>query len=111
MTRSDHTERREWERTQIEVPVTLVTAPGGKNSYHDAITVDLTSHGARVRSHLRLTPGEPVELITSDSVPNMPYIVPTQVVWMSKSLGEAGLRFLGQARPKTTPQAQHSVMA
>ena len=73
--------------------------------------VDLTSHGAGVRSHLRLTPGEPVELVTSDSVANMPYVVPSEVVWMSKNLGEAGLRFLESARSKTTPQAPQSMTA
>ena len=111
MTASDQTERREWDRTQVELPVTLVIRPEGKCTFHDAIAVDLTSHGARVRSNLQLTPGEPVELITSDSLPNVPYVVSSQVVWMSKSLGEAGLRFLEPARSKTISRTQSCMTA
>ena len=107
MTETTLINRRQYERTQIEKRIRLATAPKDMGSYHDAVTIDLTTHGARIRSNVTLTPGEAVEII-GESAANFPYDVHSQVVWMSKALGEAGLRFIEPVRTKTAPQAERA---
>ena len=109
MSETNYAERRQCERTQIEKEVILTTAPKATGRYHDGVTVDLSSQGARVRSKVVLTPGESVEITVPDGQPDLPYVMMSQVVWWSE--GEAGLKFAEPVQMKTTQKLGRSMTA
>jgi len=86
---------RRSERLSATIPVTLLVGSHGKKTAHDALTVDLSPRGARVRPTVVLTPGQTLEFLPKEG-PS--YSVPTRVVWVgaaqSKRVGQAGLEFL-----------------
>jgi hypothetical protein len=92
-------ERREWERTLIEMPVTLLVESDRRNVCHDAVTVDLSPRGARVRGKIAVTAGTSIDLISRGDTPR---VVPSRVVWVNLTgpdrFGEAGLQFLEPAQ-------------
>jgi hypothetical protein len=66
----------------------------GSPTRHEAFTLDVSPFGARVQTGISLTPGQVVEVVSSDgAVP-----VEGRVVWVGKPAsdveGQAGLEFL-----------------
>jgi hypothetical protein len=66
----------------------------GEIEKHDALTLDVTAHGARIQAGISLTAGQVVEVVPSEG--NDP--VRGRVVWVgepaSEVQGQAGLEFL-----------------
>ena len=90
------TERRRSERMLVEHRVALVTTPGAMPKNHEAIMIDVSDHGTRIQTRVGLKPGQPVELVTDQTGPTPAHIMRSEVVWMSKPRGEAGLQ-LGES--------------
>ena len=107
MSETNHTERRQHERTLLEKEITLATAAKNGTKYHDAVTVDLSPQGVRVRSKVKLTPGESVEIV-ADGISDLPHVVHSQVVWMAR--GEAGLQFAEPVQIKGTQRAKRAMV-
>ena len=86
---------RRSERRSATIPVTLLVSTRGKKTAHDALTVDLSPRGARVRPTIVLTPGQTVEFVPKEG---LPYSIPSRVIWVgtaqSGRVGQAGLDFL-----------------
>ena len=103
MATTESAERREWERTPTETPVTLLVESDRRNVCHNAVTVDLSPCGARVRGTIAVAAGTFIDLITRGGTPR---VVPSHVVWVNLTgpdrFGEAGLQFL---EPAGTPYA------
>ena len=110
MSARNDAERRGSERTRLDKYVTLTTTSKSTSKYYDAVALDVSAHGARVRSKAALTPGELVDFI-ADSLPDIPYVMRSQVVWMSKGLSEAGLKFVEPVQMKRAPKAKPAMMA
>lgn len=110
MNESPEIERRRSERTPTEQKIMLVTTPGAMPRNHEAVMVDVSDHGARVRTNVALKPGQSVELVNTQKGPSASYVMRSQVVWMSKAGGEAGLRFGEPLQMKSMPQAKRAVM-
>lgn len=98
MERKQSAERRECERTLTETRVTLLVESDRRNVCHDAVTVDLSPRGARVRGKIGVMAGTSIDLITRGDTPR---VVPSHVVWVNLTgpdrFGEAGLQFLEPA--------------
>lgn len=94
-TLTDLTERRHAERWSAEKRATLRIESNQSRMCHDAVTVNLSARGARVRGNMGLSPGQAVDLNTEE---DWPHFVPAQVVWVKQrgpeGRSEAGLRFL-----------------
>lgn len=73
----------------------LVVEMGMETSSHEASTLDLSRHGARVQVNAKLKPGQVLHLIRPE---NPDDTVRCMVVWTadvsSDTKGEAGLEFL-----------------
>ena len=74
--------------------VIMFVETGGELEKHDALTLDVSEHGARVQAGVSLTPGQVVEVVSTQG--NDP--VRGRVVWVGKPAsemeGQAGLEFL-----------------
>lgn len=84
------TDRRQYPRTPVEKPLTVLFDFAGRGAAREASTVDLSQKGVRIRTDIELTPGQSVDLLAKDAVNT----VPTQVVWVGKS-GSDGVREIG----------------
>lgn len=94
MGESKSIDRRQYPRTLVEKPLTVLFEFAGRGAAREASTVDLSQGGARIRTDIELTPGQSVDILAKDAVNT----VPSQVVWVSKSgpdgAREIGLQFL-----------------
>jgi hypothetical protein len=73
---------RRWERQSAEIPVRLVLKADHFKADDSAIAVDISLHGARVRTNLALVPGEWVGVIHKGK---FPYAIPSRVVWVREA--------------------------
>ena len=89
-----HTPRR-WERREATIPISLMLKAGEIKTDESATTVDISLHGAKVRTKLTLVPGEWVGFVPKGE---FPHPIPTRVVWVreyeSSQWTFAGLEFL-----------------
>ena len=94
-----HTPRR-WERRPATIPISLVLKADHFKADDSAITVDISLHGAMVRTKLALVPGEWVGVVPKGE---FPHAIPTRVVWVKENeSGQwtfAGLEFLNSLKP------------
>lgn len=86
---------RRWERRPVTIPISLVLKASHFKTDDSAITVDISLHGAKVRTKLTLVPGEMVRVVPKGEFPDA---IPTRVVWAredeSSNWTFAGLEFL-----------------
>ena len=94
MAETKHTDRRQYPRTLMEKPLAVLFDFTGRGAAREALTVDLSQKGARIRTDIQLTRGQSVDLLAKDSVNT----VPSQVVWVGNTgpdgVREIGLQFL-----------------
>lgn len=87
-------DRRRWGRRPIEKRVVLLLESEGRTTCADGVTVDLSEGGARVRTGIRLTIGESIDLVVRAGADQ---VVRSDVAWVSRKgseeFGEAGLHF------------------
>ena len=90
---ASHSPRR-WERQPATVPISLVLEADPSKADDSAITVDISTWGASVRTKLALIPGEWVKVVGTGKYPRP---IPALVVWVRKDesghLTAAGLDF------------------
>lgn len=110
MTVNQNVERRRFERSPIEEKVMLVTMPGAVPKNHEAVMVDVSASGARIRTTVGLKPGQPVELVTAQNGVTPSQVRRSQVVWMSTTAGEAGLKFGEPVQMKNMSQSRVAMM-
>jgi hypothetical protein len=86
---------RRWERQPATIPISLVLKADHFKADNSAITVDISLHGAEVRTNLALVPGEWVGVVPKGE---FPHAIPTHVVWVREDEASrwtfAGLEFL-----------------
>jgi hypothetical protein len=86
---------RRWERQPASIPISLVLKADHFKADNSAITVDISLHGAEVRTNLTLAPGEWVGVVPKGE---FPHAIPTHVVWVREDEASrwtfAGLEFL-----------------
>jgi hypothetical protein len=86
---------RRWERQPASIPISLVLKADHFKADNSAITVDISLHGAEVRTNLALVPGEWVGVVPKGE---FPHAIPTHVVWVREDEASrwtfAGLEFL-----------------
>ena len=89
-----HTPRR-WERREATIPISLMLKAGEIKTDESATTVDISLHGAKVRTKLTLVPGELLGFVPKGEFPDA---IRTRVVWVREDdSGDwtiAGLEFL-----------------
>lgn len=87
---------RRWERQPATIPIGLVLKADHFKADDSAITVDISLHGARVRTKVALVPGEWVGVIAKGE---FPHAIPSRVVWAREDESShwtcAGLELLG----------------
>ena len=86
--------RRLWERRSAAIPISLVLESDHFEADDSAITVDISLHGAKLRTKLLLVSGERVGVVLNEEFPNA---IPALVAWVredeSSHLTLAGLDF------------------
>jgi hypothetical protein len=86
---------RRSKRVPAQIPVKLVTNSLFRRSACQALTLDISQAGARVRAHAKLSPGQPVQVVPNEGIERA---IPGRIVWVSQlfagPLGEAGIEFL-----------------
>ena len=60
---------RRWERQPATIPIGLVLKANHFKADDSAIAVDISPHGARVRTKLTLVPGEWVGVVPKGTIP------------------------------------------
>ncbi len=89
-----HNDRRQYPRKLVEKPLVVLFDFAGRGAAREALTVDLSQKGARIRTDLELISGQSVDLLAKDSINT----VPSQVVWVGNPgpdrVREIGLQFL-----------------
>ncbi|MGO8736076.1 MAG: PilZ domain-containing protein [Terriglobia bacterium] len=87
---------RRWQRQPTEIPIGLVLRANHFKADDTAIAVEISLHGARVRTKLSLVPGEWVGVVPKGK---FPYAIPSRVVWVRQDESiqwtYAGLALLG----------------
>jgi len=94
MSDASFVERRHAGRQRINRHVTLLIESDRTNAHREAVTVDLGTLGARVRSDAPLLPGQSIDLIIKEGIT---HIVPAEVIWVNGAHAntprDAGLKF------------------
>ena len=87
---------RRFNRQSVAMPIGLVLKADHFKPDDSAITVNISQHGASVRTKLALVPGQWVGFVAKGESPRA---IPTRVVWVrrdeSSDFTVAGLQFLG----------------
>jgi PilZ domain len=82
-------------RIPAQLPVKLVLGSLLSKSACDALTLDISQAGARVRANVSLSPGQSVQVVPNEGLKRA---IPGRIVWVSRlfsgPLGEAGIEFL-----------------
>ncbi len=92
----DHTPQtpRRWERREASIPISLMLKAGDAITDDAATTIDISLHGARVRTKLALVAGDWVGFVPKGE---FAYAIPSRVVWVreyeSSKLILAGIEF------------------
>ena len=58
---------RRWERRSATIPISLVPKASHSPTDDSAITIDISLHGAKVRTKLTLVPGEMVRFVPKEN--------------------------------------------
>ncbi|MGO8818924.1 MAG: PilZ domain-containing protein [Terriglobia bacterium] len=86
---------RRWERRKAAIPISLMLKTGDIKPDDSATTVDISLHGAKVRTRLALVPDEWVGFVPKGE---FAYAIPSRVVWVreyeSSDWNLAGLEFI-----------------
>jgi len=87
--------RRRAKRTSVSKSIALVVDSARDQIANGAFALDLSTLGARIRTDLKLEPGQLVTVIPKEGSTRA---VPSRVVWVGESgsqrAGEAGIAFL-----------------
>lgn len=87
--------RRRWERSSAAIPIRLVLETGHFETDNSAITVDISLHGAKVRTKLLLISEESLGVVLNGEFQDS---IPTRVAWVREFASSdwtlAGLEFL-----------------
>ncbi len=92
----DNTPRtpRRWERREASIPISLMLKAGDSKNDDAATTIDISLHGARVRTKLALVAGDWVGFVPKGE---FAYAIPSRVVWVrvyeSSNWALAGIEF------------------
>jgi PilZ domain len=82
-------------RFPAQLPVKLVLGSLQTRSACDALTLDISQAGARVRASVPLSPGQSVQVVPNEGIKRA---IPGRIVWVSRLLagpqGEAGIEFV-----------------
>lgn len=82
---------RRSKRFSAQFPIKLILESMFNKSACDALTLDISPSGARVRSKLPLAPGQSVRVVPNEGIARA---IPGRIVWASASPGgEAGIEF------------------
>lgn len=99
--------RRRAERQETSKAIALVVESEHREISSQAFAVDLSQLGARVRTSVRLEPGQQVTVIPREG---KAYSVPSRVIWIhgldSDGDAEAGLAFLEPQAPSSALWAE-----
>jgi hypothetical protein len=86
---------RRLRRIPAQLPIKLVLGSLFTKSACDALTLDISQAGARVRASVPLSPGQSVQVVPSEGIKRA---IPGRIVWVSRLFaaphGEAGIEFL-----------------
>jgi hypothetical protein len=86
---------RRLRRIPAQLPIKLVLGSLFTKSACDALTLDISQAGARVRATIPLSPGQAVQVVPSEGIRRP---IPGRIVWVSRLFagpqGEAGIEFL-----------------
>ena len=86
---------RRWQRQPSNIPISLVLEADPSKADDSAMTVDISQHGAKVRTKLALVTGERVGVVLKGGFPDA---IPARVVWVREQESDhwtfAGLEFL-----------------
>ena len=86
---------RGWERQPATIPISLVLKADHFKADNSAITIDISLHGAKVRTKLLLVSGERVGVVLNEEFSDA---IPSRVSWLrefeSSHWTLAGLEFL-----------------
>jgi len=98
MAESHRAERRRAPRRKVASTLTFVVDSDRDQIVNGAFAVDLSELGARIRTGLRLEPGQLITVVPSEGPKEG---IPSRVIWVSPrgASGEAGIAFL---EPLTT---------
>lgn len=100
MPKANPANRRRAERHETSKAIALVVESEHQQIASQAFAVDLSQLGARVRTSVRLEPGQEVTVIPREG---KAYSVPSRVIWIQglglESGTEAGLAFLEPQAP------------
>jgi len=92
-----HPKRRISVRKPVRKAIILMFESDDPENPHPGVTVDMSSHGARIEARAPLVPGQTLSLIQPD---DPAHAVRCLVVWTgsvsSDARGQAGLEFLDQ---------------
>lgn len=87
--------RRQAERHDVSKEVAFVVDSDRSRISHSAFAVDLSTLGARIRTTLKLEPGQQITVIPKEGSAQA---VPSRVIWVAEQgrwgHGEAGVAFL-----------------
>jgi hypothetical protein len=90
---------RRRERQPATIPFKLLLKAAPLKTDDSAVALDISLHGARVRTKLGLVPGECVDVVAKE---RFPFAIPAHVVWSREEESThwifAGLEFLNMPR-------------
>ncbi|HLI29705.1 MAG TPA: PilZ domain-containing protein [Terriglobia bacterium] len=103
MAEMTHPNKRRAERRLASKAIALLVDSDHKRIANTAFAVDLSQLGARIRTPIRLEPGQRVTVIPREG---KAYAIPSRVIWVnasqSDSDSEAGLAFLEPQIPSSS---------
>jgi hypothetical protein len=86
---------RRLRRIPAQLPIKLVLSSLFTKSACDALTLDISQAGARVRASVPLSPGQSVQVVPNEGIERA---IPGRIVWVSRLFAgphaEAGIEFL-----------------
>jgi PilZ domain len=85
---------RRSKRVPAQIPIQLVLQSLFFMKAHKARTLDISRAGARVRTNIRMSPGQPVKVVPSEGIKRA---IPGRIVWVKNLVdntdGEVGIEF------------------
>jgi PilZ domain len=81
-------------RFAAQLPIKLLLDSRSRKSACDALTMDISPAGARVRAKVPLAPGQAVRVVPNEGIARA---IPGRIVWVNRIMaspnGEAGIEF------------------
>jgi hypothetical protein len=102
MSEPNGAERRRAPRRKVSNSLTFVVDSDRDQIVNRAFAVDLSDLGAKIRTGLRLEPGQLITVVPSEGPKEG---IPSRVIWVSPggSTGEAGIAFLEPVATQSRP--------